>query len=68
MKIGTIKADTPEAQPHVIPEIEETPKSVIIVGGGSTHHYETRSSNKIFNYMTTFNNAPKMFPLEATEK
>ena len=29
MKIGKIKADTPEAQPHVIPEVEKTLKSDI---------------------------------------
>ena len=26
MKIGRIKADTPEAQPHVIPEVEKNQK------------------------------------------
>ena len=25
MEIGTIKTDTPESQPHVIPEVEKAP-------------------------------------------
>ena len=37
MKIGEIKADTPEAQPHVIPEVEKTPRIEIIVERTSTH-------------------------------
>ena len=68
MKIGTIKADTPEAHLHVIPEVEKTPKSDIGVERTSTHKYNTRSSTKRVNHVTTFKNAPKMFPVEATEK
>ena len=65
MKIGKIKADTPEDQTHVTPEVEITPKSDIRLEITSKHKYNTRSSTKIVNHVTTFKNAPKMFPMEA---
>ena len=68
MKIGTIKADTPKSQPHDILEVGKTTKSVIRVEITSTYKYNTRSSTKRVNHVTNFKNAPKMFPLEATEK
>ena len=67
MKIGTIKIDTPEAQPRVIPEVDKTPKSDIIVYRTSTHKYNTISITKRVNLVTTFKNAP-VFSVEATEK
>ena len=68
MKIGKIKSDTPEAQPHMISEVEERPKSDIVVEIAITHKYNTRSSTKRLNHVTTFKNAPKMFKMDATEK
>ena len=68
MKIGEIKENKPEAQPRVIPEVKKTPKSDIIVKIIITHRYNTSSSTKIVNHVTTFKNAPKMFQVDATEK
>ena len=68
MKIGTIKADTVKWKPHEIPEVEKAPKIGIRVEIFSTRHYNTRSSTKRINHVTTFKNAPKHFPLEATGK
>ena len=68
MKIGIIKSDTPEAQPHMIPKVEKTPKIDIRVEITSKHKYNIRASTKIFNHVTTLKNAPKIFPVEATEK
>ena len=42
MKIGKIKVDTPDAKPHVIPEVEKAPESDIRVEITSTHKYNTR--------------------------
>ena len=41
MKIGKIKEDTPDAYPHVIPEVEKAPESDIRVEITSTHKYNT---------------------------
>ena len=68
MKIGKIKADTPEAQIHVIPKGGKKPKIEIIVEINSTQKHNTRSSTKRVNHVTTLKNAPKMFPVVATEK
>ena len=68
MKIGKIKANTPEAQPHVVLEEEETPKRYIRLDRTSTHKYNIRSSTKRVNLVTVFKNAPKMFKMDATEK
>ena len=62
------KADTTEAQPHVIQEVEKTPKIDIRVEQTSTHNYNTRSVTKRVNHVTTFNNAPNMFQVDAIEK
>ena len=66
MKNVKIKLDTPEAQPHVITEFDKTPKSCINVLRTSAKKYNTRSITKIVNHVTTFNNTPKLFPVEAT--
>ena len=66
MKIEEIKAGKLETQPHVIPEVEETPKGDIIVERTSTHKYNTRSSTKTVNHVKTFKNAPKMFQVDVT--
>ena len=34
----------------------------------STHKYNTKSSTKRVNHVTTLKNSPKMFPVEAKEK
>ena len=68
MKMRKIKADIPESQPHVIPKVEKISKSYLIVERTRTHKYNTRSSTNRINYVKTFKNAPKMFPLAATEK
>ena len=44
------------------------PRSDIRLERTSTHNYHTISGTKRFNHVTTFKNAPKMFPGEATEK
>ena len=68
MKIGRIKLDIPDAQPHVIPEVGKTPKSGIRMERTSTHKYNTRSNTKRVNHVTSFKNSPKMFQEDATEK
>ena len=55
-------------RPHVIPEMEKTPKSDIVMEITSTHKYNTRSSTKRVNHVTTFKNAPKMFQEDTTGK
>ena len=67
IKIGKIKVDTPGAQPHVIPEVGEIPKSDIRMERTGIHKYNTRSSTKRVNHVTTFKNAPKIFQEEAKE-
>ena len=68
MEIGEIKADTPEAHPRVISYLDRTSKSDIRVGKNTTHKYNTISSTKRVNHVTTFKNAPKMFKMDTTEK
>ena len=68
MRIGKRKADTPEPQPFVIPEVYKTPKTDIRVEITSTHKYNTMSITKIVNHVTTFKSAPKMFKMDAAEK
>ena len=68
MKTVKIKADTPEAQPHVLPESDKIPKRDIIIVKTITHNYNTRSRPKRVNHVETFKNAPKMFQVEAMEK
>ena len=68
MKIGTIKTDTPEAQPYLIPESGKAPKSGTRVVKNSKHNYDIISNNKRVNHVTNFKNSPKVFPVEATEK
>ena len=68
IKGGKIKVDTPEAQLHVIPEVEKSSKSDIIVEITITHKYNNRSSTKRVDHATTFKNEPKMFQVEAMEK
>ena len=59
MKIEEIKAGKLETQPHVIPEVEETPKGDIIVERTSTHKYNTRSITKRVNHVKTSKIHPK---------
>ena len=61
MRIGKIKADTIEPQPHVIPGVEETPKIDTIVETISTYNYNTRSTTERFNHVTILKNEPNMF-------
>ena len=68
MKMIIIKSDTPESDPHNIPEFGKTPKSGIWVERKSTYQYKTRSIINRVNYVTTFKNEHYFFPLEATEK
>ena len=60
--------DTPETQPHVISEVEITPKNETRAEINSTHNYNTRSSTKRVNNVINFKNAPKMFKMDAIEK
>ena len=66
--IGKIKAVTLEVQPHLILEVEKTPKSDNRVERTSTQNYDTRYIIKRVNHMTTFKDGPKMFSLKATEE
>ena len=52
----------------MITEVEETTKSDTRVERTATHKYNTRSSTKRVNHVTTFKNAPNMFKMYATEK
>ena len=68
MRIGKIKADTTEQKPRVIPEVEKLPKSDTRVEITGTHKYNTGSSTKRVNHVTTFKNASNMFKMDAAEK
>ena len=68
IKIGKIKVNTTDAQPHVIPEVVKTLKSGIRMEITGTQKYHTRSITKRVNHVTTFKNVPEMFQEEATEK
>ena len=52
----------------MITEVEETPKSDTRVERTGTHKYNTRSSTKRANHVTTFKNTPNMFKMDAAEK
>ena len=52
----------------MIPEVEKTPKGDIRVEITSNQKYNTTSITKIFNHVTTYKNAPKMFQVDAMEK
>ena len=66
--IVKIKADTPEPQTHLIPEVEKLQKSDIGVKITGANKYKTSSSTKRVNYVTTFKNAPNMFKMDVAEK
>ena len=66
MRIGIIKADTLELYPHVIPEADKPTKRDIRVERTGTNKYNTRSSTKRVNYVTTFKNAPNMSKTDTT--
>ena len=55
-------------KPHVIPEVDKTPKIDTRVEITITNKYNTRSSTKRINHVITFENSPKMFQVDATEK
>ena len=56
--------NTPEAQPHVIPEVK-TAKSDIRMERTGTHKYNTRSITKRVNHVTIFKSTPNMFKMNA---
>ena len=62
------KADTPEVQSHVIPEVEKQQKIDISMERNGPQKYNTRSSTKRVNHVTTFKTAPNMFKPDAAEK
>ena len=62
------KSGTPEAQPRVIPEVKKTQKNDIRMYRNGQHNYNTRSSTKKVNHVTTFKTAPNMFKMGVTEK
>ena len=53
MRIGKIKADASEPQPHVVLEVDRMPKNDIRLEINRTHKYNTRSITKRVNYVTT---------------
>ena len=55
------KADKPEAQLHVIPEVGKTQKRDTRMERNGTNKYNTRSSTKRDNNITTFKTALNMF-------
>ena len=67
MKIGTIKSDTSEAQPHVIPEVEKT-KSCHQSGNNQYTQLLHQIKHQEIQPFDQFQKLPKMFPLEETEK
>ena len=68
MRIEKIKVNTPEAQNHLIPELEKPPKSDTRMEKTGTHKYRSRPITKRINNTTTFKNAPNMFKIDAEEK
>ena len=62
------EAVIPEAQPHVIPEVEKSQKIDISMERNGPHKYNTRSSTKRVNHVTTFKTAQNMFIIDAAEK
>ena len=60
MTFETIKADTPEQNPRVTPEVGKQGKCDIRMARIGTHKYNTRSSTKRVNNVTTFKNTPNM--------
>ena len=61
------KGDTQEPQPHLIPEMEKLEKRDIGMARTGTHKYNTRSSTKRVNHMTTFKNTPNMFKMDTVD-
>ena len=62
------KGDTPEAQPHVIPEVGKMQKSDISVEINGSHKDNNRSSTRRDNHVTTFKTSPNMFKTDAAER
>ena len=52
----------------MISEVEETSKRDIREEITITHKYNTRSSTKRINHVTTFKNAPKVFQVDTKEE
>ena len=52
----------------MIPEVDKTQKGDIRVEISSNQKYNTTSSTKIFNHVTTYKNAPNFFQVDAMEK
>ena len=68
MRIEGKKGDTPKAQPNMIPDVEKPQKSDTRMEINGPHKYNTRSSTKRVNHVTTFKTAPNMFKMDAEEK
>ena len=62
------KVYTPEAQPHVIPEVGKPQINDIRMDRNGPHKYNTSSSTNRVNHVTTFKTAPNMFKMDAAEK
>ena len=59
------KAYKIEAQPHVIPEVENPQRNDIRMNKNGLNKYNTRSRTNRVNHVTT---APNMFKMGAAEK
>ena len=52
----------------MIPEVEKPQINDIIMDRNGPNKYNTRSSTKRVNHVTTFKTAPNMFKIDAAEK
>ena len=52
----------------MIREVENPQKSYIVIKINGPPKYNTRSSTKRFNRVTTFKTSPNMFKIDAAEK
>ena len=68
MRIEGEKADTPDVQPNVIPEVERLQRSDIRMEINGPRKYNSRSNTKRVNHVTTLKIAPNMFKMDAEEK
>ena len=68
MKIGAIKEVTPEAQPHMIPEVKKNTKNGSRVESHSTQKYNNRPRIQRIHHVTTLKNAPTVFPIEQKKR
>ena len=61
------KADIPEVQTPVIPEVKKQGKIDIRMARTGTHQFNTRSKNKRVDHVTTFKNTPSMFKMDTAK-